>query len=198
MPLILLLTGLHSSKKLTVFCFLASLSFSKAQTSIYNSSHTEGFKAIEAAYYTGENTTAVGLNAIYYIIDNLHVKGFVQQKKFDYKTYNEDILETGLEAGMTVLEGYSRGRFSLFGFFNITITAGVSTEIVKVKSKTTLINDYPKHLFLTGGTIIEYAASERIGLTISARQLYAINGDKNKLGYVRYDLGFGLRYYLFE
>lgn len=198
MPHLLKHITYYYSKKLALFCFIAGFALSNAQTAIYNSSHTKGFKAIEPAYYIGKNTTAVGLNALYYIKDNLHVKGFVQQKQFQYKTYNESILESGLEAGMTVLEGDSRGRFSLLGFFNISLTAGFSTEIVKVKSKTTLLDDYPKHLFFTGGTIIEYAASERIGLTISARQLYAINGDKNKLGHSRYDLGLGLRYYLFR
>lgn len=191
-------TTYYSRIKLIVFFLLAGFSLSSAQTAIYNSSHTKGFKAIEPAYYVGENGTAVGLSGLYYIKDNLHFKGFVQQKKFDYKTYSEKILESGLEAGMTVLEGNSRGRLAFFGFFNITITAGLSAEIVKVTSKTTLLEDYPKHTFLTGGVIIEYSASERIGITISGRQLYALNGDKNKLGRSRYDFGLGLRYYLFR
>ena len=192
------LTAFHYSKKVILFYFSAIAYFSAAQTPVYNSSHSKGFKAIEPAYYIGEKTTAIGLSGLYYIKDNLHVKGLVQQKKFTHKTYSENILEAGLEAGMTILEGDSRGRFSFFGFFNMTLTAGISTEIVKVTSKTKLIENYPNYHFLTGGIIVEYSVSERIGITVSARQLYALNGAKDKLGHTRFDYGFGLRYYLFQ
>lgn len=181
-----------------LFCLVGFMPLAVAQTQVLNSSHSKGFKAAEPYVLNGENTNGFGLNLLYYLKDNIHVKLLSSTKNFEYKSYKESIIESGLEMGLTYLEGDSRGRYSFLGFFNLTVTAGISLELVKVKSKTILLEDYPKHTFLHFGNIIEYSLLERVGITLNFRQLYALNGSEDLLGNWRYEASVGLRYYLFN
>ena len=191
----LLLGGAKFRLLVGLLCFSLS---TYAQTEIGSSSHIEGTKAVELTGNLGQNHKGAGLGLYYYPRDNMHIKIFGVYRKFNYKSYSENISEVGLEFGLTLLEGSPRDRNDFFGLFNITPFVGASIEVVKVTSTTQLIKEYPKHTFVYGGVALEYAVSEKIGLNLFFREFYAINGSEDKLGNWRYDYGVGLRYYIFQ
>ncbi|HAO13997.1 MAG TPA: hypothetical protein DDE71_00295 [Tenacibaculum sp.] len=190
---------LISSIKILIIKFLYFFCLkTNGQTDVKSSSHIEETKATEFSFNAGSNHYGLNASLYYYYRENVHFKLYAGYRNFNYKSYSENILETGLEIGFTVWEGDPRGRNPFWGLFNFTPTLGTSIELVKATSKTTLIDDYPKHLFINAGGILEYSLNERLGINLSFREFYAINGSKDKLGRWRYDLGIALRYYIFR
>jgi hypothetical protein len=180
-----------------VLGFMACISIN-SQTAVSTSSHIEEIKAIEISYIKGENNYGASFSGMYYYRDNIHLKLFGGFRKLDYKSYSENILEAGAEVGYTLWEGDTRGRNQFFSFFNFTALGGFSYELVKVKSETNLIEEYPKHLYLYLGGNLEYSLSATIGVNLFFKEYYATNGSKDKLGNWRYNFGVGLRYYIFR
>ncbi len=184
-------------KILSALGFFFCLSIN-SQTAVSTSSHIEETKAIEVSYIRGANNYGASISGMYYYRENLHLKLFGGFRNFEYKSYSEEILEAGAEIGYTLWEGDTRGRNQFFSLFNFTALGGLSYELVKVTSETTLIEEYPKHIFVYLGANLEYSLSESIGINIFFKEYYATNGSKDKLGNWRYDLGVGLRYYIFR
>ena len=184
-------------KILTAFGFFFCILLN-AQTAVNTSSHLSETKALEVSYIKGPNNFGASFSGLYYYRENIHLKLFGGFRKLKYKSYSEQILETGAEIGYTLWEGDIRGRNQFFSLFNFTALAGLSYELVKVKSETKLIEEYPKHIYLYLGANLEYSLSEIIGINIFFKEYYATNGSKDKLGNWRYDFGVGLRYYIFR
>ena len=145
----------------------------------------------------GKNNIGYGAGLYYYVDNNIHLKFFGSLRKFEYLSYSEDITDFGLEVGVTLYEGDNRGRNSLLGGLNITPTFGISGEIVKVTSETIITDPYPKYFYVYLGGILEYTIHENVGINLFFREFYAVNGKKEELGNWRYDIGVGLRYYIF-
>ncbi|MBE7649043.1 hypothetical protein [Tenacibaculum finnmarkense] len=169
-----------------------------AQTEVSTSSHLEQTKAFEISYVKGKNNFGASFGGMYFLRDNIHLKLFTGYSKFSYKSYSENILNGGLELGITFWEGNTRSRNQLFSLFNFTALAGTDYELVKVTSDTVLIEEYPKHIYVYLGGNLEYSLSVSFGLSVFFKEFYAINGSKDKLGNWRYNLGVSLRYYIFR
>ena len=130
--------------------------------------------------------------------ENLHFKLYSAFRKFEYKTYSENIIEAGLEVGLTLWEGDVRGDYPFLGYFNVTPIMGAAIELVKVTSDVVLIEEYPKYIYVYLGGTLEYSLTESIGINVFFREYYAVNGSEEQLGNWRYDFGAGVRFYIFR
>ena len=156
--------------------------------------HIKRNYSIEGIGLIGENNYGGSLMFGYYIQDYWVIRAGASYRKFEYKSYTEDILEGDLGVAYTVYSPKYDNRF--INQLNLAIEAGGTLENVKVTSTTTLIDPYPKYIYVYGGLQLEYGFSDHIGVVGHFRQFYAVNGSKEKLGNWRYDFGVGFRYYL--
>ena len=156
--------------------------------------HQRGNLSIEPSVRIGENNKGLNLLFGYYLNDFLVVRAGATYRKFDYKSYNEDILEGNMEIVYTVYSPRYDDPF--LHKFNFATALGLAYENVKVTSNTSLIDPYPKYIYAYAGAQLEFTISDHIGLIGNFRQYYAVNGSKEKIGNWRYDYGVGFRYYL--
>lgn len=180
-------------KFLITMLFVSNFFFSQAR---YNNvtNHQKGNYSIEPALNIGEKNKGIGLMFGYYIADYLAIRAGATYRKFKYHSYKENILEGNIDFVFTPLTPEYDSR--IFRNFNVAVLLGVAYENVKVTSKTTLIDPYPKYFYVNGGVQVEYAISDYVGVVGNFRQYYAINGSKDELGNWRYDYGLGVRFYL--
>lgn len=157
-------------------------------------SHIKRNFDIEGIGLIGKNNYGGSLMFGYYVQDMWAVRAGATFRKFEYKSYSEDILEADIGVVYTAYSPKYDTRF--LSKLNVAATVGGTFENVKVTSTTTLIDPYPKYIYVYGGGQIEYSISDHLGLVGHFRQFYALNGSKDKLGNWRYDYGIGLRYYL--
>lgn len=157
-------------------------------------SHIKRNYAIEAIGLIGENNYGGSLMFGYYIKDYWAIRAGATYRAFKYKSYTENILDGDLGVVYTFYSPKYDSRF--INKINVAAEMGGTLENVKVTSTTTLIDPYPKYIYVYGGLQVEYSFTDHVGLVGHFRQFYAVNGSKDKLGYFRYDFGLGLRYYL--
>lgn len=173
--------------------FISNLFFSQAR---YNNvtNHQKGNFSIEPALNIGEKNKGLGLMFGYYVADYIAVRAGATYRKFEYYSYKENILEGNIDVVYTPFTPEYDSR--LFRNFNGAILVGVAYENVKVTSRTTLIDPYPKYFYINAGAQLEYAISDYIGIVGNFRQYYSVNGSKELLGNWRFDYGLGVRIYL--
>lgn len=157
-------------------------------------SHIKRNFNIEGVVLKGENNYGGSLMFGYYIKDYWAIRSGTTYRKFKYKSYTEDILEGDLGVVYTFYRPKYDTRF--LSKLNVAAEVGGAFENVKVTSTTTLIDPYPKYIYVYGGLQLEYALNDHMGVVGHFRQFYAVNGSKDKLGNYRYDFGLGFRYYL--
>lgn len=178
---------------------LIILLFLGIKTAVYSQNTTldkyKGAFTLDLQATLGKNNYGPGL-MIGYFIDNDHqIRLGAKYKKFEFKDYQETILEGNLDYGYTF---WAPPRFDrLFRNFAFTAIAGVATEMVQVKSETFLIDPYPQYHYGYFGMNIEFGITKNLTINIEPKQYIALNGSKEKLGQYRYDLSFFLRYYLY-
>lgn len=181
-------------KTLLLYSLLICYQFS-AQGGFNNlTSHVQRNMFVEGMGLMGRNNKGGSLKLGYYVADYWAIQAGAVYRKFNYKSYSENIIEGDLGVAYTLYSPRYDGRF--FQKFNLALELGGAFESVKVTSTTTLIDPYPKYIYVYGGTQIEYVVSEKVGVIGHARQFYAVNGSKDKLGNWRYDFGLGIRFYL--
>lgn len=180
-------------KKLFILLILyANFSFAQRDYSNSTNQHIGNF-GVEAGPFIGENNIGGGLMFGYYVSNYAQVRAGGVFRKFNYKSYSEDILEANADFVYTF---YSpRYTDTFLHRFNTAALGGVAFEQVKVTSQTQLIDPYPKYLYFYLGGQLEFTASDHIGIIGNFRQYYALNGGKDKLGFWRYDYGLTIRYY---
>lgn len=176
------------------FCLLSGIKIN-AQALVASSNHYQGTKSIEILGSLGQNNMGGGLAVGYYLRDNFNVRAYGIYRQFEFKSYSENIIESGIEGGFTLFEGDMRGRRNIFSNFNFSLTAGVSIELVKTTSRTVLIDPYPRYVYAVGGGVLEYTITRSFALNAYGRQFYAVNGSDEELGRFRYDYGLGLKMY---
>ncbi|WP_123838408.1 hypothetical protein [Chryseobacterium oncorhynchi] len=182
--------------KIFLLAFFISSLFS-AQAGYSNlTNHQQGNYQIEPSVNIGKRNKGVGLMFGYYLNDFLVVRAGATYRKFQYRSYKEDILEGNIDVAYTVYSPRYDDPF--LHRFNFALMLGVAYESVKVKGQTILIDPYPQYFYVNGGGQLEFRFSDRIGLVGNFRQYYAVNGSKDKLGYWRFDYGIGVRYYLWR
>ncbi|WP_153936955.1 hypothetical protein [Riemerella anatipestifer] len=177
-----------------LFTFLFAPFFMSGQWN--QTSHRQYNFAIEPNINFGSRNVGGGLMVGYYIDDYMQIRGGGSYKSFEYKTYKEAILEANLDFLYTVHT--PRYRDDFFSNWNIAGIGGVAVEQVKVKSRTQLIDPYPKYFYFYLGGQAEYMLSDNWGLLTHLKQYYALNGSKEKIGNWRYEIGVSVRYYLWR
>jgi hypothetical protein len=178
-----------------LFWMLFASSFLFAQAGYNNmTNHQKGNFSIEPSVDIGKYNKGLGLMFGYYIGDFFSIRAGATFRKFEYRSYTEDILEGNLDFAYTVYSPRYDDPF--LHKFNFALMGGFAYENVKETSRTVLIDPYPKYIYFYGGGQLEFSASEKIGIVANFRQYYALNGSKDKLGNWRFDYGIGLRLYL--
>jgi hypothetical protein len=157
--------------------------------------HYQGNFSLEALGSLGKNNVGGGVMAGYYFLDEQHIRIGGIYRNFEYKDYQENIIEANIDYGYTFLVPNRYDR--IFRNFYLTGVGGFAYELVKVKSKVTLIEPYPKYTYASLGINVEYSLSYNASLNLYARQFYALNGNTETLGKYRYDVGFSVKYYIF-
>ena len=182
-------------KKIFIIFSLIFTSYYFAQGGFNNlTSHIKGNFSIQSSGLLGKFNKGGSLMFGYYIEDYAVIRAGATFRKFDYRTYSENILEGDLEFAYTVYSPRYDDRF--LHKFNFATVGGFALENVKVTSKTVLINPYPKYIYFYLGGDLEFLISDNFGVVGHFKQMYALNGSKDKLGNWRYDYGLGMRFYL--
>lgn len=184
--------------KIRLFLLAVFISFLGFSQSGYSNmtNHQKGNYSIEPTVNIGKGNKGVGLMFGYYIGDYAVIRGGATYRKFEYRSYKEDILEGNIDFAYTVYSPRYDDPF--LHRLNLALVAGVAYETVKVKSKTILIDPYPQYFYFNMGAQLEFKLTDRMGLVGNFRQYYAINGSKEELGNWRFDYGLGIRYYLWR
>ena len=92
---------LISSIKILIIKFLYFFCLkTNGQTDVKSSSHIEETKATEFSFNAGSNHYGLNASLYYYYRENVHFKLYAGYRNFNYKSYSENILETGLEIGL--------------------------------------------------------------------------------------------------
>lgn len=160
------------------------------------SNHYESNKFIEPTVRIGKHNYGGGAFVGYYFTDRFFVRGGGIFRKFDYKSYSENIIEGDLDANYVILENdytsYYFSRYSIVGL------AGFAAEKVKVTSETNIIDPYPSYMYAYVGGQVDVLLADNISLGLDFRQYYAINGSKDKLGVSRFDAGVSVKFHVFN
>lgn len=179
------------------FGFLLFYSFLFSQGGYNNmTNHQRGNFGIEPSFLIGKKNIGGSLMFGYYIDDFLQIRAGATYRNFEYKTYKEKILEGNIDLIYTIYSPQYDDPF--LHKFNFAMIAGVAFENVKVTGKTKLIEPYPKYFYFNAGGQLEFNVSDHLGIIGNFRQYIALNGSKEKLGFLRYDFGVGFRYYLWR
>lgn len=182
-------------KILLLLAFFPFLFYSQAY--YWNQTNQQkGNKMVEATFNLGKNNIGGGLMVGYYIDEFMLIRAGGTFRQFEYKKYSENILEGDIDFVYTF---YSpRYADGFINKFNTAAVGGFAIENVKVTSKTELIDPYPRYYYFYLGGQAEYMISERFGVIGNFKQMYALNGSKEKIGNWRYDFGLSVRYYLWS